>query len=160
MAHRSLLVEPDPVQPVCTALVDALLAAVNAAKDAYASAYCSRMDALEADATWTALSKAEQAEILAQHDLGPGKPLDISTEARLLEALDATGLAAWSSRTAALPERFSGALLEAAQRIEPEAVMVKPPGAKLSTVDDVDKYLGELRQAILEQIEAGHPVVI
>ncbi len=160
LAHRSLLVEPDPVQPVCTALVDALLAAVNAAKDAYASAYCSRMDALEADATWTALSKAEQAEILAQHDLGPGKPLDISTEARLLEALDATGLAAWSSRTAALPERFSGALLEAAQRIEPEAVMVKPPGAKLSTVDDVDKYLGELRQAILEQIEAGHPVVI
>ena len=74
--------------------------------------------------------------------------------------LRGTPLPKWEEKTAALSERIARARLEAARRLEPQAIRVQLPSRTLRTTDEVDGYLSEARGLILLQIDAGHPVVV
>ena len=88
-----------------------------------------------------------------------GKPR-LDSPAAILDALDRTSLSEWDDRTAALPERFTQALQEAARKLQPQAVRVRPPGASLKTEEDVDEYLKALRAKIVGHIDRGRPVIL
>lgn len=84
----------------------------------------------------------------------------LESDAAVLDTLTETALSEWESLAFSLPERFSRALQEAARKLEPTAVRVRPPGVNLRTEADVDEYLSELRARIMEHVEAGRPVTL
>ena len=84
----------------------------------------------------------------------------VDTEDALLKVLDDTSLAQWSERTAALQAWFERARQIAAKELEPETVAIRPPKGTLKSRSDVDAYVETLREVIMKEIDAGHPVVI
>jgi len=115
---------------------------------------------LEASEEWGGLSDEERRRIVAANALAPVGDLDVGTDERLLSALDATPLADWDDKLAALPGRVSNAREEAARYRAPQAVRVRPAQATLRTASDVDAYLAALRVEIMDHIEAQRPVIV
>lgn len=158
--NRSLLADPDPVGPLCLRLTEALRTAVSAARAEHLAAYGEKIGDLDASPVWAKLAEQDQWQIRATNGLGPLPPLQVATEAEVLEALEATPLPEWENKTAALSERVTRALFEAEKRLEPTARRVSLPTASLKTVADVDAYLDKARALILEHVNAGVPVVL
>ncbi len=159
-ANRSLLDNPDPVPPLCTALTDDLRAAVKIAREKHLEAYDAKIDDLYNDPVWQQLPEPDQKQIQMSHGLNPLPLLKVGNETELLATLDSTPLKDWENKTAAIAERVKAALLEAARRLEPKAERVTLTSATLNTEADVDAYLKNLRTALMTHIDAGHPVVV
>ena len=158
--NRSLLSDPDPVAPLCAKLTDALRAAVQAAREEHLAVYGNKIEDLYAAPVWSQLDEAGQKQIRAANGLSELPPLKVGTEDEVLASLEATPLPEWDSKTAALAERVTRALLEAQKRLEPTAERVFLPTASLKTVAEVDAYLDKARVLILAHIEAGVAVVL
>jgi hypothetical protein len=110
---------------------------------------------------WSALDAAAQGRLVEKHDLGDPTPLEIGTDDALLVALDAVPLRAWEDRRKAVAASFEAALLEVAQAAEPEQKVeaVKVPTATLKTREDVERYVGELKEILDRAIATGTVVV-
>ncbi len=159
-ANRGLLNDPDPVPPLCDTLSAALRQALQAAIQAYQARYAECLKALAARDIWPRLEPGQQQQILRDCELEPLPAPEVATEEQLLAALRAMPLREWRTRTDALPHRFEQALLAAARLAQPEAVTVRLPPGRLSTEAEVDEYLHEAKRLLMEQINAGHPVVL
>lgn len=157
---RGLLDEPDPVPPLLSGTTDLLRAAANEAHQRYAEAFDAEMSKLEGSEPWQTLGAGQREEILRSNGLSKRERLRLESAATVLDALNAMPLSEWESLAFSLPERFGRALGEAARRLEPTVVRVKPRGASLKTEADVDEYLGELRVRIMGHINEGRPVVL
>jgi hypothetical protein len=158
--HRTLLADPDPVAPLCAALAEALRLARQAARAAFVTEAGKHLVALEADPAWQALPEEARTDILRTGPFDPGPAPEVGTEEELLQALDTRPPAHWANARAALPERATVVLLEAARRARPEAVRIAVPNATLASDAEVERFLADLREAILREIRAGRPVVI
>lgn len=157
---RALLHDPNPVTPLCQRLADELRSALQAALSQFSNTYNGQLQSLAHDGLWEQLDEAERQSILKAQGLDlPAQPR-LATEADVLAALDKTPLEVWQHRTAAIASRVAGALLEAAKRLEPKTVQVQLPSASLKTVEGLDEYLAAARNAILQHLEAGNPVVV
>ena len=157
---RTMLDEPDPVPPLLSETTDLLRAALNEAYERYAETFDAEMEKLQSSEPWQALGGEEYAQILSLTGLRKRPKPRLESDAAVLDTLTETALSEWESLAFSLPERFSRALQEAARKLEPTAVRVRPPGANLRTEADVDAYLGELRATIMEHVEAGRPVTL
>jgi len=78
----------------------------------------------------------------------------------LLEALDAVPLSGWQDQISLVPSRREQARQRAAKQLEPESITVAPPSATLKTPDELDAYLGSLREQVLPHLKANKTVVI
>jgi hypothetical protein len=65
----------------------------------------------------------------------------------------------WPDRIGAVGPRAQQALIAVAKAVEPKARRVSLPSRTLRTADDVESYVGDVRQALLAEINDG-PVVI
>ena len=157
---RSLLDEPDPVLPVSRDLEEALRAALKEEKSAFDEARENGMAELTNDPTFRQVPVPHRQEIVAKCELTPFDMPKVDTEDSLLKVLDETSLSQWSDRTAGLEPRFDRARQIAAAELEPTKVTLKPPKAMLKSKPEVDAYVENLREAIMNEIDAGHPVVI
>jgi hypothetical protein len=157
---RTLLTDPDPVSPLIDQVATALRTALQAVRQRHIEAYQHEVGQLEASTEWQQLEADVQQEILTANALTPVADLRIGTDTDLLRALEVTPLTTWNNLTAALPSRVARARLEAARRLEPEAVKVWPEAATLRTENEVEDYLAKLRTEIMGHIEAGYPVVL
>ncbi len=156
----ALLNEPDPLPPLAARLTDALRTALMAAYTEHERVYVEQLGSLETTEVWQRLTGDQQQQILQANGLVPIPEPRVGTEEQVLAALDDMALVEWSNRTAALPERFANALLEATRLLAPKAVRVKLPSANLVTSEEVDAYLTRVRQTIMNYIESGTPVVV
>jgi hypothetical protein len=118
------------------------------------------MSKLEASEPWQELDVEQRTQILDSTGLQKRPEPRLESGAAILDALDVTALSEWESLALSLPERFSRALQDAARKLEPTAVRVRPPGGNLKTESEVDAYLEELRARIMEHVEAGRPVIL
>ena len=118
------------------------------------------MTVLEATQEWQRLQPGDRQRISATNMLVPVPELKIGTDDELLAALDAMPLSEWEDRAAALPGRVANARDEAIKLLAPKAVRVYPHKATLTSAEDADKYLAELRAEIMTHIEAGKPVIL
>jgi hypothetical protein len=159
-ANRALLDDPDPVLPMVKDLEDALRNALSAEKTRFDQARESGMAELTADETFKKLPEGRRKEIVVECGLSAYDMPKVDTEDSLLKELDEASLSQWSDRAAGLESRFERARQIAAKELEPAKVTVKPPKAMLKTAPEVDAYVEKLREEIMKQIEAGHPVVI
>jgi hypothetical protein len=157
---RALLADPDPVPPLCGQLTNALRSALQDVHGRYTALHAARLRDLEESDAWQSLDEEQRRRIFVAQALDAVPPIRVGTEAEVSQSLDAMPLSDWEHRIAGLPERFSQALLAASRLLEPEAVRVALPGATLKTEQEVEDYLGRVRALLLQQIRAGHPVVL
>jgi hypothetical protein len=160
LAQRSLLDEPDPVAPLLGKLEQALRESVTQAREVHLHAGTEKLGELTESGSWKQLTGQQQDQIKVDCGLQPLPELNVSSREALLTTLEGMPLARWDDATAALAERIARALALAAKTLEPKAERVIPRHAELRTAADADQYLGDLRAAIMEHIDAGKPVVL
>ena len=81
-----------------------------------------------------------------------GDPLDVGSDEKLLAALNAKPLAAWATELEAIPTRIRQAREEAARRIAPQAVHVRPPSTTLRTEAEAEAYVAGHEARAIEAI--------
>jgi len=160
LQNRALLDEPDPITPLCDRLADALRQSVNEAHAEFEQVHVAGMESLVGSDAWQQLDDGQRSQIASACALDVPEAPRIATEAELLNTLDHASLADWRDRTDALPQRFGNAMLLAAKVVEPEAVRVQLPQRTLSSAEDVDAWVEEVRALLLDQINAGRTVVL
>lgn len=159
-AQRLLMNDPDPVEPLIRELSAALrIAVLDAAKSAKEAQEKALAD-MEGSAEWQQLDAADRESIGTTAGLGTVAVPTVETDDELLEALDATPLAAWSERRQAIPAKVAAARATAAKKLEPKSVAVSAPRATLRTEAEVDTYLAELRERLLQHIANDETIII
>lgn len=158
--QRALLEEMDPVKPLLDKVSAALREAARGARQAVEEAQQRELTAIAATDEWQHLPDEEWKDIFGQHHLGPIAQPDIGTDEKLLGDMNAKPLAAWGTELEAIPGRIGRAREEAAKRIAPKAVRVRPASTTLRTEEEANAYVEALREEILTHIRDGKPVIL
>jgi hypothetical protein len=157
---RQLLDDPDPIAPLLRDLAAALRDEVVRRAEQLVVAQGAAVAELEAWDAWRKLDPADRGAIVAEAKLLPTTPPDVSTEAKILEALDASSLIAWDDRISLVPGRRDQARHLAARRLEPDSVEVKPPSITFKPGDDPTRYFDDLCTLVQSHLDAGTTVVM
>jgi hypothetical protein len=157
---RQLLDDPDPIAPALNDLAAGLRDEVIRCAEQLATAQQAAVAELGAWGDWHKLDAADRDAIVADAKLVVGEPPNVSTEANLLEVLDATPLSAWNDRFSLVAGRRDQARQRAATQLEPESIPVDLPNATIKDDKDLDKYVGELRARIQPYLDAHKTVIV
>ena len=158
-ANRGLLDTTDPVPDLARVLVDALRAALVQAEKHHSETYDAERERLSAAESWRKIDRAERDRILEGLHIEKVTRGATGAEQEVLESLGRISLDSWRTRTAALPQLFSDARVQADKLVEPKTHHVKLGGATLRTPDEVKAWVAKTEQELLEQIKQG-PIVI
>lgn len=156
--QRSLLDETDPLPPVAHDLETALRATLIEARDAYEAERATKVEGVEGDETWDALTGDERVTLLARFSLAPTPPVAVGTVPELLSSLAATPPGTWRASREAVSSRVARLREELVHRRTPRAVSIGLPGGTLQSGDDVEAYLSNLRNVLTDSL-AAHEVV-
>jgi hypothetical protein len=159
-ADRLLMHDPDMVEPLVNELSDALRAAVVDAAKSVKNDQEKALTDIEATSEWQQVDAADREPILASSGLSAAAVPAVGSDDELLKALDATSLSTWAERRQAIPAKVAAARAAVAKKIEPKSVTVTAPPATLRTEADVDAYLAELRERLLQHLTNGETIVI
>lgn len=157
---RQLLNDPNPVRPLLEAITAPLRDAVVSAAGQLRARHDEVVAELEAADEWQQLDDNDRAQIVAEVGLQHPKDVDVSTREKLLSVLNEAPLSSWKDRAELVHARAARAWAEAAKRLEPTAVRVLVDSATLKSKTDVDTYLGDLRQRIMQHIGDDKTVII
>ena len=157
--QRALLAEPDPVAPLAATLAAALRKALGQLHNAFQARFDAGNEELLADPNWQRLTPEQRHEILAPLGLTKVPEIKVGTDAELVGSLNDMGLQNWRDRCEFLPRRFQDAKLGAAQFFEPKAQRISLPSATIRTEEDLEAWLGQVREQVTDKLASG-PVVI
>jgi hypothetical protein len=160
VAERQLLNDPDPVKPLKDKLCDALRDALTTEIEEYSNAYTVALAEIFAADAWSKIDSVDQQALLVVNGLVSQEAPDISTDELLLVALDSAPLSAWQDRRQAIPAKADDVRKAAAEKLEAEAVSVKPASGTLRTEADADEYVAELKSQVMAHIADGKIVII
>jgi len=158
-SERRLLDTSDPVPDIRKAAVNTLRAAVTGAHAEYGKTYKEQMATLTASDDWKKLTPDQQSQILADEGIGELSALSVGSEADLSRTLEQTALAAWKTKTDALPQQFARASMAAAKLLEPKSQRVHLSSGTLKTEQEVKSWVAGTEKDLLEKLKTG-PVVI
>lgn len=157
---RELLADNDQVSPISTDLANAVREALTRAADALEQARKSAVDGLAKQPAWTSLGSAEQEQLLSQNKLSAEtKPL-LNDATAVLKAVQARPLSSWGAEVDAVPARAAKALEAAVRLTTPRAGTVMVATATLSSDDDVERYVSELRATLIQALADYDTVVV
>ena len=157
---RLLFREPDPIQPVLSALTEHLRTTLNDLKGRYNTLYDTRMVELQANEYFGKLTPEQKHPILARHQvlIKPEiKPLDAQG---LLHQLKKVSLDGWQTKISALPEQFQAAIDDAVQLLAPQAKPFFLPKRTLHTQTDIDTYLEDLKKQLEEMLQNASSIIL
>jgi hypothetical protein len=157
--NRSLLDATDPVPDLAKTLADVLRAALAQAEKHYAETYDEEWQHLSSAESWQKIGQGERDRILGQLHIEKVSKGAIGTEQEVLDSLERISLDAWRTRTAALPQLFTDARIQADKLVEPKTHHVKLGSATLRTPEEVKAWVEKTEQELLEQLKQG-PVVV
>jgi hypothetical protein len=157
--HRQLLDDPDPVDPVRKTVGKALREALHQAHERHEKTLAAELAKLDASPVWAALPADKKASLLSGAAVeGRSAPV-AGTDAELLVALQKCDLAGWQTLTDALPTRCGQALAAAIKEAEPKSRPVALPKATIKSEDDLDAWLGKVREVVAAAIKEGPAIV-
>lgn len=156
---RMLLSDPDPVTPLLKSLEDTLRSHITAKHTQYKESLQQRVNSLNTDESWGQLSAEQQQSIMDSCDIESAVDLQIATQAELLQELTAHPVTGWDDRIDALSGRFTRAREQASKLLEPETQSIDLPRRTLKDEADVQKWMKEVNEVLLEAVKKG-PVVI
>ncbi|MFK5950587.1 MAG: hypothetical protein QM500_17680, partial [Methylococcales bacterium] len=157
--NRSLLVEPNPVEPLLQQAATALREAITAKLSEYEQEFNICQRDLAEDSNWSQLDHAKQQEFLAKRNLSKVPNIDLSSGAAVYDAIEATSFEQWSDRIAALPGRFELVRKDAVSLLTPQVVYYKVNKPTIQTEDDLQAWLKDTEQQLRTQLAKG-PVTI
>lgn len=155
---RVLLVDPDPISPLVTSMTDALRQAVRNGVEKYSAALDHGMNQLKSAPEFAVVPADTWTQVIQTCQLQSPPELLLGTEAEVIAAVDSTPLSAWSDRMDALPGRFGKARQLLSAAVAPKSISYAPPQRLLSTAEEAEAYVSEVRDALLKAIAAGNPV--
>lgn len=158
-ANRSQLDATDPVPDLAKTLADALRAALAEAEKRYAEVFEAESARLESAESWQKIEQSDRDRILRRLNITRASKGATGTEQEVLESLERISLDAWRTRTAALPQLFAEARIQADKLVEPKIHHVKLESATLRTPEEVKAWVTKTEQTLLEQLEHG-PIVV
>ena len=158
-ANRSLLDPTDPLPDLVKALADELRTALSNAEKHYAEVFEQELKKLEAAESWQKMDPVDRERILHSLNVTRVTKGPTGTEEEVLESLQRISLESWRTRTAALPQLFAEARIQADKEVEPKTHHVKLSSATLHTPEEVKAWVQKTEQELLEQLKQG-PVVV
>lgn len=158
-ANRSLLDTTDPVPDLAKTLADALRTALAEAEKHYAEVFEEESARLESAESWQKIEQSDRDRILKGLNIARATKGSTGTEQEVLESLQRISLDAWRTRTAALPQLFAEARIQADKLVEPKTHHVKLGSVTLRTPDEVKAWVTKTEQELLEQLKQG-PIVV
>ncbi|MFK4850184.1 BREX system P-loop protein BrxC [Microbacterium sp. ZW T6_19] len=156
---RELLADNDQITPIAGDLASAVRVAVLGASESLEDARLRAVADLEAQSAWAALDLATQGQLLAENNLAPEGDIDLSDGPAVLHAVQQRPLSEWGAVFDAVSARAAKALEAAVRLSAPKAATVTIPSASLSSVEDLDRYLSELREKLARAL-ADHDTVV
>ena len=158
-ANRSLLQNPNPVQPVLQALYAGLRQSAIEVHQTFATARAQQVARLDAHPVWSGLPSEDRERLLAEAAFTDRPAPAVSSSEALLQSLRASPLATWRSQTDALPTQADKALSAAIRAAEPKAQHLKLPSATLRTPEDFERWLSDVRKVVEPHLKDG-PVIL
>lgn len=162
IASRVLLDAADPVAPIVKDLANALRDEIHTAAAKLRDARANAVEGLEQHAAWKALNEPQREALLAEHHLVAEPELNLADPSAVLAAAQARPLPGWAAELDAIPQRTSRALEAALLLTTPEAktATVKVSTASLSSPDEVERYVDDLRTQLLNALSGNDSVVV
>ena len=114
---------------------------------------------LEAAESWQKIDQTDRDRILNELHIAKATKGSTGTEQEVLESVERISLGTWRTRTAALPQLFGDARIQADKLIEPKTHHVKLGSATLRTPQEVKGWAMKTEQELLEQLKQG-PIVV
>jgi hypothetical protein len=159
--NRSLLNDPDPVEPLLTDLRRGLREALKAGTARVEEARQDVLFALDADPAWHRLDEEQRAGLIQEHYLNAPPPLRMGTDEEIVEHLRKTPLPSFDGRVMLLRGALERIRVEMAKILEPETVVVSLGApVTLKTLGDLDAYLEGVRRRAMAELEKGNPVML
>lgn len=157
--NRALLNEPDPVPPLIHKMTQVLREELTKLQREITTAFETGERRLAQSEVWQRLSAEQRQDLAARCTLSPPPPMPVGSESELLAALRSSSLSEWRNLLDAIPQRFTRALEEAARLLEPKAMRVTLPSATIKNEAELDAWLDEAREQIVEKLKDG-PVIL
>ena len=157
---RELLSDNDQISPIATDLASAVREAVTQAAVAVEEARQLAVDGLQKQPAWVALDAEKKQQLLSENNLAPeGKP-ELGDAAAVLKAVLQRPLASWGAVLDAVPARATKVLEAAVRLTVPKAGTVTVATATLSSAEDVDTYLSDLRSKLTDALAEHDTIVV
>lgn len=156
---RLLLDSSDPCATVVRKLADLLRDSVRQSDETYAAAYQSAVSELESSDAWKRLDDHERSSVLRDISLEEPTTTEIATDQALIQALDRHSLEARANRAEALSGKVARAIETAAKLKEPKVRAISLAGATLTSADDVERWIGQQRTRLLEEVKSS-PILV
>lgn len=157
---RELLAEVDQISPIVSDLTGVVRAAVHQAAESLDQALQQAVDRLQHQPAWLALGQGKRAELLAAYNLvWEGKP-SLGDADAVLKAVQQRPLASWEAVLDAVPARVSKALEAAVRLSAPKVGTVTVPAASLSSAEEIEAYLTDLREKLTLALVEHDTVVV
>ena len=159
LSNRSLLADPDPIEPQIKSVTDKLRNAITILSDQFNSEYQLLKDQLEENANWQKLTLSQQQLILDNCEINEPDAIAINTVDELIDNLEACSIKHWNDRIQAQSNKFNSASMDAAKLLEPKVQIIKLPHRTLKTESDIKEWLAEVEQQMLKDLQNG-PLVV
>ena len=159
VAGRRLLDASDPVSGLAAKLTDALRTALVASEERHDATYDDERQRLEEFEGWQRIEQEARDEIFSRLHIAKVSAGATGTQMEILESLGRISLDDWRTRTAALPQLFAQAKVEAHRLVEPKIRHMRLGGATLRTPEEVRAWIEKTERELLEQIRQG-PIAI
>ena len=154
--NRSLLKEPNPVEPLLREAIEVIRVAIVAKYEAFQNEFQDCLRDLQEDTIWNKLPPARRQELLATHNLDKMELAALGSNDRVIDCIEATSLEQWSDKTSALVGRFDRVRQDAIAELEPKVQNVSLPRGKLiRTEADLDSWLEQVRTDALASLSQG-----
>jgi hypothetical protein len=159
--QRQLLEEPDLISPLAANLTQLLREDLNRLDKDYQSIHDEGMKRLKVDTNWQQLDPDQRNSLLSKQKLtlAEAPKINVASTDETVSTLGRITLSAFGDRVAAMPSRFSEALIGAAEIMEPEAQFLNVPRRSLKSTEDVEDWLAEVTKQLLDAIQSG-PIII
>lgn len=159
--NRKLLEDPNPVEPLLQKLSDMLRKHLKELEKEWDDAVNEGIEKLKNNDNWQQLDQEARNRLMAEQKLTDKDRPDVKVESSddILNTLQKLSIPHFTDRINAIPARFDKIAFEAAKLLEPEVQEVELPSRVLKEPEDVDQWLDETREVILERIKNG-PVAL
>lgn len=156
---RELLADNDQISLIVVGLASEVRDAVTSAADSLETARMSAIEGLARQPTWASLAPAKQQQLLSENKLSPEPKPALRDATAVVEAVRFRPLSSWDAEVDAVPARAAKALGAAVRLTAPKAGSVTLPTVTISSSDEVEAYLDDLR-AKLTQALTDHGIVM
>lgn len=155
LSNRSLLADPDPVEPLVARATDILRTAISERASAYETSYEALLTQLERDENWLKIPEGERPGIFASAGISAPLVPNVAGPDEVCQRLAERSLSSWSDLRDALPGRFEAARQIAIQRLMPKVVPVCLPKRIVKTEAELEAWLSEAKALIAGKLKDG-----